>query len=484
MQAKTFRLNMIALAVAAVAGTVYANIDELNAKPVPVTPVNAVSGAPSSVVMAALPDFSALVAKNGPAVVNISVSGHAKVAMTEMPQLDPNDPMYEFFRRFQAPGQPNGETPTHGMGSGFIIRPEGVIITNAHVVDGASEVTVKLTDKREFKAKVVGVDKPTDTAVLKIDAKNLPTVTLGDPAQTGVGEWVVAIGAPFGFENSVTAGIVSAKSRSLPDEGYVPFIQTDVAVNPGNSGGPLFNLKGEVIGINSQIYSRTGGYQGLSFAIPIDVALKVGDQLLQSGKVSRGRIGVGVQALNQSLAESFGLDKPQGVLVDTVPEGGPADKAGIKPGDIILKFDGHSIQEPSELARYVSDLKPGTEASLTLWREGSEKEIDIKTTAAEEVAQANEVPPELAKSRLGLAVRPLSPQEGRQSDVDGGLVVERVTGAAERAGIQRGDVVLAVNGHAVADPNELREYVTKADKRIALLVQRGNSRLFVPVELG
>ena len=483
MQATTFRLSIIAMAVVGITGVGYANIDNLIPQPAPVAPVNAVSGAalPGN---AALPDFSAIVAKNGPAVVNITVSGHTKVAMTEMPQLDPNDPMNEFFRRFQAPMQPGGEAPTHGMGSGFIISPEGVIITNAHVVDGASEVMVKLTDKREFKAKVVGVDKPTDTAVLKIDAKNLPTVSLGDPSHTGVGEWVLAIGAPFGFENSVTAGIVSAKSRTLPDEGYVPFIQTDVAVNPGNSGGPLFNMRGEVIGINSQIYSRTGGYQGLSFAIPIDVALKVGNQLLHEGKVSRGRIGVSVQALSQALAESFGLEKSDGALVDFVPEGAPAAKAGIKPGDIILKFDGHPIQEPSDLARYVSELKPGSDAKLTLWREGGEQDIAVRLGAVEEQAQAAEAPPELAKSRLGLAVRPLSPQEGRQPDVDGGLVVEYSTGAAARAGIQSGDVVLAVNGHPVTEPGQLRDFVTKADKRLALLVQRGSNRLFVPVELG
>ena len=483
MQAKTFRLSLIALAVVGVAGAVYANNDELSNPAVPTAPVSSASAAPSPSTMA-LPNFSAIVAKSGPAVVNITVSGHTKVAMPDMPQLDPNDPMFEFFRRFQQPGQPGGEMPTRGMGSGFIIRPNGVVITNAHVVDGASEVTVKLTDKREFKAKVVGVDKPTDTAVLKIDAQNLPTVTLGDPSQTGVGEWVVAIGAPFGFENSVTAGIVSAKSRSLPDEGFVPFIQTDVAVNPGNSGGPLFNLQGEVIGINSQIYSRSGGYQGLSFAIPIDVALKVSDQLLNEGKVSRGRIGVSVQAINQALAESFGLDKATGALVDAVPEGGPAAKAGIRPGDVILKFDGHAIQEPSELARLVSDLKPGTEAKVTLWREGGEKVVAVRLSGVEELAQTTEVPPELAKSRLGLAVRPLSPQDGWQSDVKGGLVVERSTGAAARAGIQAGDVVLAVNGYAVTDPSQLREFANKADKRLALLVQRGNNRLFVPIELG
>ncbi len=481
MQAKTFRLTLIALAVAGTVGTgaVYATIGDGSAAPV--VPVNAVSGAPAAME---LPNFSAIVAKNGPAVVNISVSGHTKAALQGMPQIDPSDPLYEFFRRFQPPGQPDGETPTHGMGSGFIIRPDGLIITNAHVVDGASEVTVKLTDKREFSAKVVGVDKPTDTAVLKIDAKNLPTVALGDPAQTGVGEWVLAIGSPFGFENSVTAGIVSAKSRTLPDEGFVPFIQTDVAVNPGNSGGPLFNLKGEVIGINSQIYSRTGGYQGLSFAIPIDVALKVEEQLLRDGKVSRGRIGVSVQPVSQSLAESFGLEQAAGALVDFVPEQGPAAKAGIRPGDIIVKFNGQPIQEPSELGRQVSDLKPGTEATLTLWREGKPVDLSLRVGGVEDPEQSATVPAELAKSRLGLAVRPLLPQEPRQADVAGGLVVERSTGAAARAGIQSGDVVLAVNGHPVADPGQLREFANKADKRLALLVQRGNARLFVPVELG
>ncbi len=484
MQTKTFRLTLMALAVAGAVntGAVYATFgDDATA---PVTPVNVASGVPSAAT-AALPDFAAIVAKSGPAVVNISVSSHTKVALQDLPQIDPNDPMFEFFRRFQPPGGvPGGETPTHGMGSGFIVRPDGLVITNAHVVDGASEVTVKLTDKREFSAKVVGVDKPTDTAVLKIDAKNLPTVSLGDPAQSHVGDWVLAIGSPFGFENSVTAGIVSAKSRTLPDEGFVPFIQTDVAVNPGNSGGPLFNMKGEVIGINSQIYSRTGGYQGLSFAIPIDVALKVEEQLLHDGKVSRGRIGVSVQALSQSLAESFGLEQAAGALVDFVPEQSPAAKAGIRPGDIIVKFNGQPIQEPSELGRQVSELKPGTEARLTLWREGKPQDVTVRLGTVEDQEQAAAVPTELAKSRLGLAVRPLLPQEPRQADVAGGLVVERAAGAAARAGIHPGDVVLAVNGHPVAEAGQLRDFASKADKRLALLVQRGNTRLFVPVDLG
>jgi serine protease Do len=320
--------------------------------------------------------------------------------------------------------------------------------------------------------------------VLKIDARVLPTVRLGDPAQTGVGEWVLAIGSPFGFENSVTAGIISAKSRSLPNENYVPFIQTDAAVNPGNSGGPLFNMKGEVIGINSQIYSRSGGYQGVSFAIPIDVALKVERQLLDGGKVSRGRLGVSIQDLNQALADSFGLEKPTGALVGAVPSDGPAAEAGLQPGDIILKLNGKTIQNSSELPPLVADLKPGSEATLTLWRNKQARDVTLRVGETEDAKQAAGEPSELAKSRLGLAVRPLTPQDLRQADVSGGLVVEQSAGPAARAGIQPGDVVLAVNGHPVKDAGQLRELTARADRHIALLIQRGNSRLFVPVDLG
>ncbi|MDD5035713.1 MAG: DegQ family serine endoprotease [Methylococcaceae bacterium] len=477
MQQKIFGTTLIAIAAVGAAAVGYARHAHSIANIPPIDPAVTADTAPRML----MPDFAGIVAKNGPAVVNISVSGHSKVAMTPIPQFDPNDPFSEFFRRFQPP---QSEMPIRSMGSGFIVSPNGVIITNAHVVDGASEVSVKLTDKREFKAKVIGVDKPTDTAVLKIDAAGLPSVHLGDPGQTGVGEWVLAIGSPFGFENSVTAGIVSAKSRTLPDEGFVPFIQTDVAVNPGNSGGPLFNLSGEVIGINSQIYSRTGGYQGLSFAIPIDVAMKVEEQLLRDGKVNRGRLGVSVQPVDQSLAESFGLDKPEGALVDAVPEGGPAAKAGIQPGDIILKFNNLPIQEPLDVARRIAELKPGSEVSLTLWRNGQQKDISLRVGAASDREQAVEETVEPAKGRLGLAVRPLSPQEPKQPDLDGGLVVERSSGPAARAGIQPGDVVLAVNGHPVSESGQLREFTEKAEKRIALLVQRGNARLFIPVELG
>src|SRR6266704_4146726 len=314
------------------------------------------------------PDFSAIVAENGPAVVNISTFGNLKTAGIPSPfsQVDPDDPFFEFFRRFRPP-EPRGESPVRGMGSGFIVSPDGIVLTNAHVVAGANEVTVKLTDKREYRAKVLGMDKATDVAVLKIDASALPTVRLGDPSRTRVGEWVLAIGSPFGFDNSATAGIVSAKSRSLPDEGYVPFIQTDVAVNPGNSGGPLFNMAGEVIGINSQIYSRTGGYMGLSFAVPIDVAMKVKRQLVTKGKVTRGRLGIMIQEVSQALADSFGLDGPKGALVASVEPGSPAARSGIQAGDVIVRFNGHDIGRSAELPALVAGTTPGSEVKLEVW---------------------------------------------------------------------------------------------------------------------
>jgi serine protease Do len=482
MPTQTLRHTLIAAAVIGVIGAGYARFGNPGSgAPLPPAQPAPVPAAPAPAAVA-LPDFGAIVRESSPAVVNISVSGAVKASARELPQLDPNDPFSQFFRRFQPP---QGAVPTHGMGSGFIVRGDGVILTNAHVVDGASEVAVKLPDKREFDAKVVGIDKPTDTAVLKIDAENLPTVRLGSPDRTGVGDWVLAIGSPFGFENSVTAGIVSAKSRLLPEEGYVPFIQTDVAVNPGNSGGPLLNTQGEVIGINSQIYSRTGGYQGLSFAIPIDVALKVEQQLLETGKVSRGRLGVAVQDLNQALAESFGLAKPEGALVDKVPGDGPAAQAGLKPGDVILALNGAPIRDSRELPPLVADLKPGSEAKLTLWRNGHAQDVALRVGELEDEAQAAAEPSEeAARGRLGLAVRPLSPEEHRRSDIKGGLVVEQVAGPAARAGIEPGDVVLAVNGQPVAAPEQLRELAAKAGKHLALLVQRGDTAMYVPLDLG
>ncbi|WP_139558460.1 DegQ family serine endoprotease [Methylotetracoccus oryzae] len=478
--------TLIAAAVAATVsgGLVYFSRDDAPQTAVRQLAAPTQQSAPSRPAMATLPNFAAIAVESGPAVVNISVSGTTKVSTRGQTPFGGEPPLSEFFRHFQPP-MPQEEAPqARGMGSGFVIRPDGLIMTNAHVVDGASEVTVKLTDKREFPAKVIGIDKPTDLALLKIEAQGLPAVKLGNPDDSGVGDWVVAIGAPFGFENTVTAGIISAKSRSLPEEGYVPFLQTDVAVNPGNSGGPLFNLKGEVIGINSQIYSRTGGYQGLSFAIPIDVALKVEQQLVEHGKVSRGKLGIAIQDVNQALADSFGMAKPAGALVVSVQADGPGAKAGIEPGDVITELDGRPIGSSGELPPRVADLKPGTEGRLTVWRNGTSRELKVQVGALEDVAVAEEAPMTEPKGRLGLAVRPLTPEESQQAEVSGGLVVERVAGPAAKAGVRRGDVVLGANGQPIRNAEQLRELAEQAGKYLALLVQRGDARLFVPLELG
>jgi len=379
---------------------------------------------------------------------------------------------------------PRGEAPMHGQGSGFIISTDGRILTNAHVVDGAQEVVVKLTDKREFKAKVIGVDRKSDVAVLKIEATNLPVVQFGNPAEAKVGDWVLAIGSPFGFENSVTAGIVSAKGRALPDESLVPFIQTDVAVNPGNSGGPLFNLKGEVIGINSQIFSRTGGYEGLSFAVPIDVAVKVQEQLVATGKVTRGRLGVTIQGVNHALAESFGLSKPMGALVSAVEKGSPAEKGGVEPGDVIVKINGKNIEESAELPAQVADIKPGGSAKLEVIRKGKPQELTVTVGESKDSKVAASENGQQEPGRLGVAVRPLDAEEQRQVGVKGGVLVQEASGAAARAGIQAGDVILSVNDTPIQSVDQLRSVVSKAGKRIAILVQREEARIFVPVELG
>jgi serine protease Do len=359
------------------------------------------------------------------------------------------------------------------------------VLTNAHVVQNAAEVMVKLTDRREFKAKVIGVDEATDVAVLKIDGRNLPTVKLGKSSDVRVGEWVVAIGSPFGFENSVTSGIVSAKARALPNGASVPFLQTDVAVNPGNSGGPLFNLKGEVIGINSQIYSRSGGYQGVSFAIPIETALNVKDQLVQHGKVTRGRLGVTIQEVNQALAGSFGLPKAGGALVSSVEDGSAAAKAGLKPGDVVLKMDGTEIDSSLDLSSRVSTMRPGATAKLEVWRDGKPREIAVRvgeTPAATAKAAAAEKA-DLSGARLGVAVRNLSAEEQKQAAVQGGVLVEQAAGPAARAGIQRGDIIIAVNGKPVKNADELKA-ATKDARTTALLVKRNDARIFVPIELG
>jgi len=438
-------------------------------------PVTAPAGGPAST------DFRALVQRYGPAVVNVSVrqDGRTAAGRALPPGMDEDNPL---FRYFGAPVNPPGAPAVRGEGSGFIVSADGVILTNAHVVDGAERVTVKLTDRREFEARVLGADAKSDVAVLKIDATDLPAVKIGEPSKLEVGEWVVAIGAPFGFENSVTAGIVSAKGRTLPDDGYVPFIQSDVAVNPGNSGGPLFNLRGEVVGINSQIYSRSGGYQGVSFAIPIDVAMDVGRQLQADGHVTRGRLGVGIQEVDQALAKSFGLDRPRGALVASVEQGGPAAEAGVQEGDVILSFDGRAIDSAGALPATVAAVKPGRKVELEVWRDRASRKLSVELGGAEaaEVVADNGAP---ARGRLGLRVRPVSPGEAGDPESARGLVVEEASGPAAEAGIQPGDVVLSANGRPVRNVEDLRAIVKDAKDLVALLVQRGSSRIFVPVEL-
>jgi len=448
----------------------------------------------ASAQMRELPDFTDLVEKQGAAVVNISTtqtqSTRGNQAFPGMPNIPEDDPMFEFFRRFAPPHSMPKEFESKSLGSGFIISADGYILTNAHVVDNADEITVKLTDKREFRAKVIGADRKTDVALIKIEASGLPKVTQGDPNKLRVGEWVVAIGSPFGFENSVTAGIVSAKGRSLPQESFVPFIQTDVAVNPGNSGGPLFNMKGEVVGINSQIYSRTGGFMGLSFAIPIDVAMDISNQLKASGKVSRGKIGVVIQEVTKELAESFGLAKPVGALVASVQKGSPAEKAGIEVSDVILKFDGKSVVSSIDLPRIVGATKPGSKVPLQVWRKGSLK--DMTVTVAE--IPADEKPagrsgkrgkaPE--SNRIGLALSELSAEQKKQLDLDGGLLVEDVqSGVASRAGIRRGDVILGINNQDVKGVEQFNQLLGKFEKgrNIALLVRRGETTTFITMKL-
>jgi serine protease Do len=431
-----------------------------------------------------LPDFAAVVEANKAAVVNITSTKTASPASGRLAPFDfgdPDDnPFFDFFRRFEAP---RPQVPMRGVGSGFIVQSDGVILTNAHVVEGADEVRVKLTDRREFKGKVQGIDHVTDVAVVKIDAKGLSTVKIGDPSKIRVGEWVLAIGSPFGFENSVTAGIVSATSRSLPEGTYVPFIQTDAAVNPGNSGGPLFNLKGEVIGINSQIYSGTGGYMGLAFAIPIDVASNVEDQLLKNGKVERGRIGVAIQEVNASLAKSFGLDKPQGALVSSVEPRGPAAKAGVKPGDVILSFNGKPVDTSTRLPVLVAETKPGTKARIEVWRDGKKLSLDVTIGEMPNEGLASARPGSDDGGKFGLAVRPLSPAERKELGVQG-VVVEDASGPAARAGLRPGDLIMAVNGTPVKGVDDLRRAIAKADDTAALLIRRGDTSLFVPLEVG
>ncbi len=478
--------GVIAAGAAAWRGQLEGPYGQAHAQPALAAGVAAPAANPAA---SALPlnGFTALVKQYGPAVVNITIEGTAKPTggMTDVPGgIDPNDPLFQFFRGFAIP-QPQGPVPIRGEGSGFIISPDGYILTNAHVVENASEVDVKLTDRREFKAKVIGIDKPSDIAVIRIPAKNLPTVKIGNSRNVMVGEWVAAIGSPYGFENSVTAGIVSAKSRSLPDATYVPFLQTDVPVNPGNSGGPLFNLAGEVIGINSQIYTRTGGFQGLSFAIPIEVAMNVKDQLVAHGHVTRAHLGVTVQEVNAQLADSFGLDRPRGALVASVDPASPAEKGGIRSGDIILAYNGNPIERSSDLPLLVANTPPGHKVAIDVWRDHGEQKLTVATAEAKDQNVASNDQTGAARGgKLGVAVRPLTAQEKQENGGKGGLLVEQVSGAAERAGVQPGDVVLALNGKPVHSVQQLKDLVGRSGKHAALLIQRNDRQLFVPIELG
>jgi serine protease Do len=445
-----------------------------------------------------LPDFTELFEKQGAAVVNISVTQvvHGGGSAMGMPGMPDDEALGEFFRRFGIPGVPGGQGApqqdykTQSLGSGFILSSDGYVLTNAHVVNEADEVIVKLSDKREFKAKIIGADRRTDVALLKIEASSLPKITVGDPNQLKVGEWVAAIGSPFGLENTITAGIVSAKGRALPQENFVPFIQTDVAINPGNSGGPLFNLKGEVVGINSQIYSRTGGYMGLSFAIPIDVAIEISNQLKATGKVTRGWLGIGIQEITKDLAESFGMKSTNGALVAGVEKGGPAEKGGLEAGDVIVKFDGKTITTSSDLPRIVGATKPGKVASVEILRKGASRTLNITIgempTSKDEPVVSPKAPAKPEVNRIGLVLRDLTPQQKKQLNGKNGLLVLDAQGPAAQAGIRRGDVILGLNNSEVQNLEQFNKQIAAvaSGKTVALLVLRGDNTLYVPVKVG
>ncbi len=431
------------------------------------------------------PNYRAIVQSAGPAVVGVTVAGMHKAAANDGDDESPSadDPFYRFFRG--VPGlrmPPQGTQPFRGQGSGFIISSDGLVLTNAHVVREAKQVTVKLSDRREYAAKVLGSDAATDVAVLKIDAKGLPTVTLGDSRGLQVGDPVLAIGSPFGFEQTATQGIVSAKGRSLPGDSYVPFIQTDAAVNPGNSGGPLFDGSGRVVGINAQIYSRSGGFQGLAFAIPIDVALRIKDQIVSHGHVDHARLGVTLQDLSAPLAESFGLKVPDGALVSSVAPDSAAAKAGLKAGDVITAYDGKPVQTAGDLSSRVGVAQPGERATLTVWRDKATRELSVALGRADGAKAETEVAGAEGPS-LGLSVRPLERAEQRQAGVDHGLLIEQVKGPARLAGVQPGDVLLALNGKPVQGVEQVRELLKSKPRHVALLIARDGQQIFVPVEL-
>ena len=507
-------------------------------------PASAPAVAPVAVPGVNLPDFTTLVDKVGPSVVNIRTTTRVSSSSDLRglpPGMDEGD-MSEFFRRFfgipmpGTPGSPRGgggsgggnggnggngggsggsggdqggsdngssqgnrsapqDSPDNqdnseqssGVGSGFIMSADGYVMTNAHVVDDADTIYVTLTDKREFKAKLIGVDERTDVAVVKIQATSLPAITVGDSNKVRVGEWVLAIGSPFGLDNTVTAGIVSAKGRDTGD--YLPFIQTDVAVNPGNSGGPLINMAGEVIGINSQIYSRTGGFMGISFAIPIDEAMRVADQLKTTGKVTRGRIAVAIGEVTKEVADSLGLPKAQGALVSSVEAGGPADKAGIQPGDIILKYNGHDVSTATDLPRMVGDTKPGTKATITVWRKGQSRDLPITIAemqpdkVAKTEAKKTQPPKASASNTLGIAVSDIPADQKKALKLTNGVMVDAVEGPAARAGFQKGDIILRIGDTDITSAKQFDAVAQNVDpsKMVAVLVRRGDNTQFVPL---
>jgi serine protease Do len=489
MQIRTRKLVWSAaglLAVGAATGLSAATLLQSNAAVAPDAP--AAGAGPSSgpahlIPQITTPNYRAIVAQNQAAVVGITTAGDFKTSAesgSDSGGANEDDPLAQLFHGRPTPRR---HGLMHGQGSGFVISADGLVLTNAHVVEGAKEVTVKLSDHREFKAKVLGSDKSSDIAVLKIAATDLHFVQLGNSDQLGVGDYVLAIGEPFGLEETATAGIVSAKGRSLPGDGYVPFIQTDAAVNPGNSGGPLFDANGAVVGINSQIYSNSGAYQGVSFAIPINLAVQIKDQIVKTGKVAHARLGVQVQTVDQSLADSFKLTSPNGALVAKIEPDSAAAQAGLKVGDVILKVNGNDIVDAGQLSARIGATAPGDKASLDVWRGGKVLTLTATVGTATQVADAGGGNVD-APGRLGLAVRPLNPQERREAGVPGGLVVEDAQGRAAEAGIQRGDVVLSVDGTLVDNAAQLRKMVEEHGNQIALLIQRGESRVFVPVTLG
>lgn len=437
----------------------------------------------------AAPNFAKIAAQQGKAVVNITVRRDASKREATDERMSDSEPMPEFFRRFMPPesfGRGPDRGPTGGEGSGFIVSEDGLVLTNAHVVDKADEVIVKLTDRREYTAKVLGADPRTDVAVLKIDASDLPTVKLGSPQNLQVGEWVLAIGSPFGFDNTATVGVVSAKGRSLPSDSLVPFIQTDVAVNPGNSGGPLFNTRGEVVGINSQIFSRSGGYQGLSFAIPIDLAINIKDQIEQTGQARHARLGVMIQEVNQTLASAFNLPRPAGALISEVVQGGPAEQAGLKVGDVIQAVDDREILSSGELPSIVGMSVPGSSIDITVWRNGKPRVLKatLGDSNKEPLKQAKAQTDDQEPASLGLTLRPLQAEELDRAGLRQGLAVAKVSGQARAAGVRPGDLILSINATPIESIEQIRNVVAAGDEAVALLVMRGTDRIYLPVKLG